>query len=100
VSTKPAAAQYDADGCGFSSMLKRVEFYYTEDMEDQSLPNLLEEWQFFYNWHRPHSTLNGKHQWHAAVNSWKPPQAKRKLKAGISSSRNELGYVILEPING
>ena len=37
-----------------------VEFYSTVDMEDQSLPHLLEEWQFFYNWHRPHSALNGK----------------------------------------
>jgi transposase InsO family protein len=37
-----------------------VEFYSTVDLEDQSLPNFLEEWQFFYNWHRPHSALGGK----------------------------------------
>jgi len=28
-------------------------------MDDPLLPELLEEWQFFYNWHRPHSALGG-----------------------------------------
>jgi transposase InsO family protein len=37
-----------------------VEFYSTMDVEDPSLPDLLEEWQFFYNWHRPHSALGAK----------------------------------------
>jgi transposase InsO family protein len=37
-----------------------VEFYSTVDVEDPSLPDLLEEWQFFYNWQRPHSALSGK----------------------------------------
>jgi hypothetical protein len=37
-----------------------VEFYSAVNVEDPSLPNLLEEWQFFYNWHRPHSALGGK----------------------------------------
>lgn len=37
-----------------------VEFYSTVGLEDPSLPTLLEEWQFFYNWHRPHSALGGK----------------------------------------
>ena len=37
-----------------------VEFYATVDLEGASLPTLLEEWQFFYNWHRPHSGLGGK----------------------------------------
>ena len=36
-----------------------MEFYSTVDIEDPLLPNLLEEWQFFY-WHRPHSALGGK----------------------------------------
>jgi hypothetical protein len=30
------------------------------DLEDPSLPTLLEEWQFFYNWHRPHNAWGGK----------------------------------------
>ena len=37
-----------------------VEFYSTVGIEDPLLPDLLEEWQFFYNWHRPHSALGGK----------------------------------------
>lgn len=37
-----------------------MEFYSTVDLKDPLLPNLLEEWQFFYNWHRPHSALGGK----------------------------------------
>lgn len=37
-----------------------MEFYSTVDIEDPLLPDLLEEWQFFYNWQRPHSALSGK----------------------------------------
>ena len=29
------------------------------DLNDPSLSERLEEWQFFYNWHRPHSALAG-----------------------------------------
>ena len=36
-----------------------VEFYSTMDLKDPALANRLEEWQFFYNWHRPHSSLAG-----------------------------------------
>ena len=36
-----------------------VEFYSTVDLDDPSLPDCIEEWQFFYNWHRPHSALGG-----------------------------------------
>lgn len=35
------------------------EFYSTVDLQDQDLEQQLEEWQFFYNWHRPHGSLNG-----------------------------------------
>jgi transposase InsO family protein len=31
-----------------------VEFYATADLADPDLPLRLEEWQFFYNWRRPH----------------------------------------------
>jgi transposase InsO family protein len=37
-----------------------IEFYSTTDLSDLQLSNHLEEWQFFYNWHRPHSALNGQ----------------------------------------
>ena len=37
-----------------------VEFYSTVDIDDPLLRELLAEWQFFYNWHRPHSALGGK----------------------------------------
>lgn len=36
------------------------EFYPTVNLNDPKLEDLLEEWQFFYNWHRPHGSLNGK----------------------------------------
>jgi hypothetical protein len=36
------------------------EFYATMDVQDPSLFTLLEERQFFYNWHRPHNALGGK----------------------------------------
>lgn len=36
------------------------EFYSTVDIKDPSLPDLLAEWQQYYNWDRPHSSLDGK----------------------------------------
>ena len=43
-----------------SQMTDKVEFYPTVKIEDESLAVRLEEWQFDYNWHRPHSSLGGK----------------------------------------
>jgi len=37
-----------------------LEFYAIEDLSDPKLEDHLYEWQFFYNWHRPHSSLGGK----------------------------------------
>ena len=36
------------------------EFYETVDLSAQDLEERLEEWQFYYNWHRPHGSLRGK----------------------------------------
>ncbi|MFI5323202.1 MAG: IS481 family transposase [Thermodesulfobacteriota bacterium] len=36
------------------------EFYPTVDLNDPDLEDRLEEWQFYYNWQRPHGSLNGK----------------------------------------
>lgn len=36
------------------------EFYSTIGLDDPDLVTKLEEWQFHYNWHRPHGALNGK----------------------------------------
>lgn len=36
-----------------------IGFYSSADLADSDLPQRLQEWQFFYNWHRPHSALNG-----------------------------------------
>ena len=36
------------------------EFYSAVDVTDPSLEHQLEEWQFFYNWHRPHGSLKGQ----------------------------------------
>ncbi len=36
------------------------EFYLLADLKDPHLNDRLEEWQFHYNWYRPHSSLKGK----------------------------------------
>jgi hypothetical protein len=36
------------------------EFYATVDLNDPALANQLSEWQHYYNWNRPHSSLHGK----------------------------------------
>jgi transposase InsO family protein len=36
------------------------EFYSTVDLDTPDLENLLSEWQHYYNWYRPHSSLGGK----------------------------------------
>lgn len=36
------------------------EFYSTVDVKDPRLADLLAEWQHYYNWDRPHSSLEGK----------------------------------------
>jgi transposase InsO family protein len=35
------------------------EFYSSADLADPDLLQGFKEWQFFYNWHRPHCALNG-----------------------------------------
>jgi len=36
------------------------EFYSSIDLKDPQLNDRLEEWQHYYNWNRPHSSLGGK----------------------------------------
>lgn len=36
------------------------EFYSTISLDNPELDAKLEEWQFYYNWHRPHGALHGK----------------------------------------
>lgn len=37
------------------------EFYATVELSNfEQLKTLLTEWEFYYNWHRPHGSLNGK----------------------------------------
>lgn len=43
-----------------SQMTDKIEFYPTVDIHNENLADLLEEWQFDYNWHRPHSSLGGR----------------------------------------
>lgn len=40
------------------------EFYAKANLKDPELNDRLEEWQFFYNWYRPHSSLGGKTPMH------------------------------------
>ena len=43
-----------------SQKTDKTEFYSTVDLNDESLSDLLAEWQDYYNWDRPHSAHNGK----------------------------------------
>lgn len=43
-----------------SQMTDKIEFYPTVDIHNEKLADLLEEWQFDSNWHRPHSSIGGK----------------------------------------
>jgi len=36
------------------------EFWCTADFKSSTLGDALEEWQMYYNWHRPHGSLHGK----------------------------------------
>lgn len=36
------------------------EFYSTVNLDDPNLEEKLKDWQFHYNWHRPHGSLHGK----------------------------------------
>lgn len=36
------------------------EFYSVIDLKSEDLSEQLDEWQFFYNWHRPHGSLKSK----------------------------------------
>ncbi len=36
------------------------EFWSTVDLKAVDLQQQLDEWQHFYNWHRPHTALNGR----------------------------------------
>lgn len=43
-----------------SQQTDKLEFYATVDLADSQLHDLLAEWQHYYNWERPHSSLGGK----------------------------------------
>jgi len=43
-----------------SQKTDKIEFYALADLDDPELPERLSEWQFYYNWQRPHGSLNGK----------------------------------------
>ena len=76
-----------------------VACYSTMDLEDPSLPDLLEEWQFFYTWHRPHSALGGKTPMERCCELLESTRTKRKWKVSTISNRNEPRCVISVPIN-
>jgi len=43
-----------------SQMTDKVEFYPTIGINKKDLSDRVEEWQFDYNWHHPHSSLGNK----------------------------------------
>lgn len=42
-----------------SQQTDEMEFWVTVDLTSPELSSQLEDWQFFYNWQRPHSVLRG-----------------------------------------
>lgn len=56
---KPASPQLNGK-VERSQKTDKVEFYAIADLNDPELSDRLAEWQFFYNWQRPHGSLNGK----------------------------------------
>lgn len=43
-----------------SHQTDRIEFWATADLKDPDLEARLGEWQHYYNWQRPHTSLNGR----------------------------------------
>ena len=43
-----------------SQKTDKIEFYPLIDLKTDDVKRMVEEWQFDYNWHRPHSSLAGK----------------------------------------
>lgn len=43
-----------------SQMTDLDEFYAPENLKFSDLEERLQQWQHYYNWHRPHGSLNGK----------------------------------------
>ena len=42
-----------------SQQTDEMQFWVTVDLTSHELSSQLDEWQFFYNWQRPHSALRG-----------------------------------------
>jgi transposase InsO family protein len=43
-----------------SQKTDREEFYSTVELDSPNLPQLLGDWQHYYNWERPHGAFKGK----------------------------------------
>jgi transposase InsO family protein len=67
------------------------EFYATVDTTDKRLPDILQEWQHYYNWDRPHSSLGGK----TPIDSWSEGVEKIPLQEEVTarydSSKERIG---------
>ena len=57
------------------------EFYSTISLDAPDLTTKLEEWQFYYNWHRPHGALNGR----APIDRYSELSSKTPLSTDIEA---------------
>ena len=56
---RPGSPHFNGKGeC--SQKTDKLEFYTTLGLDDPELPDRLSEWQFYYNWRRPHGALKGE----------------------------------------
>jgi transposase InsO family protein len=69
------------------------EFYSTVSLDDPELEAKLEEWQFRYNWHRPHNALNGK----APIDKFCELSAKTPVWHEVEANYNPSKERIQEP---
>lgn len=63
-----------------------IEFYSLHNIGDPQLGELLAEWQYFYNWHRPHSSL-GAPPMKNVLRCRKKLPIGMKLKVSISKKK-------------
>ena len=69
------------------------EFYSTVSLDDPELAKKLEQWQFHYNWHRPHGALNGK----APIDRLCELNSKTPIWDEVEAKYNPSGERIQEP---
>jgi len=73
-----------------SQKTDKVEFYALCDLKDPELSDRLAEWQFYYNWHRPHGSLNGKTPMERAIELSEETPLWEEVSANFNPSQERM----------